>query len=55
MTDWTHGYVADVSYDYSFFPELAPINIVFNLLDRRLYPPSLKSLKGDKELQVNGT
>lgn len=42
MTDWTHGYVADVSYDYSFFPELAPVNIVFNLLDNRFFSPSLE-------------
>jgi len=41
MKTWTQGYVADVSYDYSFFPELAPISIVFNLLDRGFFPPSL--------------
>ena len=40
--DWTHGYVADISYDYSFFAELAPINIVFNLLDGGFFPPSLE-------------
>ena len=43
MKDWTDGYVADVNYDYSFFSELAPINIVFNLLDQGFYPPSLEN------------
>ena len=38
---WTQGYVADVSYDYSFFSELAPIEIGFNLLNRGFFPPSL--------------
>lgn len=38
---WTHGYVSDVSYDYSFFPELSPIAIAFNLLDKRFLPLSL--------------
>ncbi|NET61389.1 MAG: methyltransferase domain-containing protein [Symploca sp. SIO2E6] len=42
MNDWTHGYVADVSYDYSFFPELAPISVVFQLLDKSFFPPSLQ-------------
>jgi len=42
INTWTQGYVADVSYDYSFFPELAPTNIAFNLLDSRLFPPSLE-------------
>jgi len=41
MTDWTDGYVADISYDYNFFPELAPITISFNLLDNGFLPPSL--------------
>lgn len=40
MTDWTQGYVSDVSYDYSFFPELAPVSMAFNLLDSRFLPPS---------------
>lgn len=44
MEDWTQGYVADVSYDYSFFPELAPVNIAFNLLDSRFVPPSLEKI-----------
>ena len=42
MKAWTDGYVADVSYDYSFFPELAPTNITFNLLDSGFVPPSLE-------------
>jgi SAM-dependent methyltransferase len=42
MQTWTQGYVADVSYDYSYFPELAPPNIAFNLLDGRCLPPSLE-------------
>jgi SAM-dependent methyltransferase len=42
MQDWTHGYVSDVSYDYSFFPELSPTSIVFNLLDGRCFPPTLE-------------
>ena len=41
MSDWTHGYVADVSYDYSFFPELSPIQMGFNLLDAQVLPPAL--------------
>ena len=44
MEDWTQGYVADVSYDYSFFPELAPVSIAFNLLDSRFLPPSLEKI-----------
>ncbi|MEQ8386657.1 MAG: class I SAM-dependent methyltransferase [Coleofasciculus sp. A1-SPW-01] len=44
MEDWTQGYVSDVSYDYSFFPELAPINIAFNLLDSRFVPPSIENI-----------
>ena len=44
MEDWTQGYVSDVSYDYSFFPELAPVNIAFNLLDSRFLPPSLEKV-----------
>ncbi|MEB3229516.1 MAG: class I SAM-dependent methyltransferase [Leptolyngbyaceae bacterium] len=40
MTDWTHGYVSDISYDYSFFPELSPTNLAFNLLDHQFFPPS---------------
>ena len=44
MEDWTQGYVADVSYDYSFFPELAPVNIAFNLLDSRFLPPPLENI-----------
>ena len=43
IKDWTHGYVADVNYEYNFFPELAPINIVFNLLNAGLFPPSLEN------------
>ena len=38
---WSEGYVADVSYDYSFFPELAPLNLVVNLLDQGIAAPSL--------------
>ena len=38
---WTQGYVADISYDYSFFSELAPIEMGFNLLNRGFYSPSL--------------
>ncbi|MGB3493250.1 MAG: class I SAM-dependent methyltransferase [Elainellaceae cyanobacterium] len=41
MQDWTHGYVSDVSYDYSFFPELSPTSMAFNLLDGRCFPPRL--------------
>ncbi len=44
MEDWTQGYVSDISYDYSFFPELAPINIAFNLLDSRFWNPSLEKI-----------
>jgi SAM-dependent methyltransferase len=42
MQTWTQGYVADVSYDYSYFPELAPTSLAFNLLDGRCLPPSLE-------------
>jgi SAM-dependent methyltransferase len=42
VQDWTEGYVADISYDYSFFPELAPVSIAFSLLDRGFLPPSLQ-------------
>ena len=44
MENWTQGYVSDVSYDYSFFPELAPISIAFNLLDHKFLPPSLEKV-----------
>jgi SAM-dependent methyltransferase len=43
MTNWTDGYVADVSYDYSFFSEITPINIAFNLLDSGFLPPNLEN------------
>ncbi|MGB3308815.1 MAG: methyltransferase regulatory domain-containing protein [Nodosilinea sp.] len=43
MQDWTHGYVSDISYDYSFFPELAPTSMAFNLLDQRCLPPGLEA------------
>ncbi|MBE9124868.1 MULTISPECIES: class I SAM-dependent methyltransferase [unclassified Coleofasciculus] len=42
MQNWTHGYISDVSYDYSFFPELSPTSIAFNLLDGRCFPPGLE-------------
>ncbi|WP_353931548.1 class I SAM-dependent methyltransferase [Okeanomitos corallinicola TIOX110] len=44
MENWTQGYVSDVSYDYSFFPELSPISLAFNLLDARFLPPSLDKI-----------
>ncbi|MGF1458313.1 MAG: methyltransferase regulatory domain-containing protein [Leptolyngbyaceae cyanobacterium] len=42
MQTWTHGYVSDISYDYSFFPELSPTSMAFNLLNSRYVPPSLE-------------
>jgi 2-polyprenyl-3-methyl-5-hydroxy-6-metoxy-1,4-benzoquinol methylase len=42
MQNWTQGYVLDVSYDYNYFPELAPTNLVFNLLDSRYLAPPLE-------------
>ncbi|NEO85692.1 MAG: methyltransferase domain-containing protein [Spirulina sp. SIO3F2] len=38
---WLDGYVADIAYDYSFFPEIAPMSMVLNLLNRHALPPSL--------------
>lgn len=41
MTPWNDGYIADVSYDYSFFAELSPISMALNLLDQNIFPPDL--------------
>ncbi|MEQ9360056.1 class I SAM-dependent methyltransferase [Coleofasciculus chthonoplastes] len=44
MEDWNQGYVSDVSYGYSFSPEIAPVTMAFNLLDSRFVSPSLENM-----------
>jgi hypothetical protein len=39
MSDWTHGYVADVGYTYGYYGELNPLNAEFALLEAGLLPP----------------
>ena len=39
MTDWTHGYVADIGYTYGYYTELNPIRVKLAFLNAGLVPP----------------
>ena len=41
MTDWTHGYIAEIDYTYGFYRELSPALLNYALLLRGFEPPSL--------------
>ena len=41
MTDWTHGYIAEIDYTYGYYRELAPALMNYALLLRGFEPPSL--------------
>ena len=39
MTDWTHGYVADIGYTYGYYTELNPVRVQLAFLNSGLAPP----------------
>lgn len=39
MTDWTHGYVADIGYTYGYYTELNPLRVQLAFLNAGLVPP----------------
>ncbi|QGU33514.1 class I SAM-dependent methyltransferase [Thermochromatium tepidum] len=41
MTDWTAGYVADITYTYGYYPELNPLRLRLALLHEGLVPPQV--------------
>lgn len=43
MTDWTDGYVHDVTYAHSFYAEMAPAHLAFALLLAGIRPPDLSA------------
>lgn len=41
MTDWTDGYVADITYTHGYYPELNPLRMRLALLYAGLRPPTV--------------
>jgi SAM-dependent methyltransferase len=41
MTDWTAGYVADITYTYGYYPELNPLRARLALLYAGIQPPEV--------------
>ena len=41
MTDWTHGYIAEIDYTYGYYRELSPALLNYALMLRGFQPPSL--------------
>jgi len=43
MSDWTAGYMADISYTYGYYPELNPHRVYLAFLNAGLVPPVIGS------------
>ena len=43
MSDWTSGYVADISYTYGYYPELNPLRLRLAFLNAGLVSPEVGS------------
>ena len=41
MTDWAHGYVADIGYTYGYYTELNPVRVELAFLNSGLVPPKV--------------
>jgi SAM-dependent methyltransferase len=41
VSDWTHGYVAEIDYTYGYYPELNPLRIAVPFLNLGLAPPPI--------------
>ncbi len=43
MTDWTDGYVADITYTHGYYPELNPLRMRLALLYAGIRPPTVNT------------
>jgi SAM-dependent methyltransferase len=43
VSDWTHGYVADIDYTYGYYGELNPLRTALPFLNTGLAPPKIES------------
>lgn len=43
MTDWTDGYVADITYTHGYYPELNPLRMRLALLYAGIRPPTVNA------------
>jgi SAM-dependent methyltransferase len=41
MSDWTSGYVADISYTYGYYAELNPLRIALGFINAGIRPPNV--------------
>ncbi|MGP5143760.1 hypothetical protein ACTXKF_15350 [Vreelandella alkaliphila] len=41
MSDWTSGYVADISYTYGYYAELNPLRIALGFINVGIRPPNV--------------
>ncbi|GEK53127.1 class I SAM-dependent methyltransferase [Vreelandella venusta] len=41
MSDWTSGYIADISYTYGYYAELNPLRIALGFINAGIRPPNV--------------